>query len=85
MHGYSCNLSGPSIIKPTIFSILDINECEDANGGCEHNCTNLEGGYECTCLGELIVDIDGRSCVCFDGFALNDNMTCEGWFIYIYI
>ena len=30
-------------------SSLDINECKQGNGGCEHTCTNTIGSYYCTC------------------------------------
>ena len=28
---------------------LDIDECSDNNGGCDHNCVNRAGSYHCTC------------------------------------
>ena len=44
--------------------IIDIDECETANGGCEHNCINIPNSYECACS---------------DGFALKtDQKTCQG-------
>ncbi len=42
---------------------VDIDECVVLNGGCEHNCTNQEGSYECSCR---------------DGFALENTKDCEG-------
>ena len=27
-----------------------------------HNCANLEGSYECSCLEGFVLEIDGRSC-----------------------
>ena len=32
-----------------LFRYTDINECLDGNGGCEHNCTNTDGSYLCSC------------------------------------
>ena len=29
--------------------IVDINECNVNNGGCEHTCTNTVGSYNCSC------------------------------------
>ena len=29
--------------------IVDINECNVNNGGCEHSCTNTVGSYTCSC------------------------------------
>jgi len=47
-----------------LFPSIDINECDDNNGGCEQICTNTDGSFQCDC----------RS-----GFTLNnDGMTCDG-------
>lgn len=48
----------------------DRNECEEANGGCEQQCVNLLGSYNCTCYPGF-------------GFVPHDNMTCEGEGSYI--
>ena len=42
----------------------DIDECVEGFDGCDHNCTNTNGSYFCTCL---------------DGYELQtDNHTCTG-------
>ena len=42
----------------------DIDECERGTDGCDHNCTNTDGSYYCTCM---------------DGYELeSDNHTCAG-------
>ena len=42
---------------------VDVDDCDTLNGGCDHNCLNLEGSFECSCR---------------DGFALGeDSMSCE--------
>ena len=46
------------------FPRLDVNECDIANAGCQQLCINSDGSYDC---------------VCFEGYAFNENMTCEGW------
>ena len=33
----------------TIFLYIDINECNQGNGGCEHNCTDTVGSFSCSC------------------------------------
>lgn len=43
--------------------ILDINECAAANGGCEQNCTNSIGSYNCSCISGYDLDPE-------------NNMTC---------
>ena len=48
----------------TFFLSTDIDECEDANGDCEHLCTNTFGSFRCSCD---------------EGFRLMEDMsTCQG-------
>lgn len=42
--------------------LLDVDECQDNNGGCQQICVNTMGSYECQCK---------------EGFFLSDNQhTC---------
>lgn len=42
--------------------MVDVDECQDNNGGCQHICVNTMGSYECQCK---------------EGFFLSDNQhTC---------
>ena len=45
------------------YTAIDIDECSVNNGGCEHNCTNTEGSFVCSCV---------------EGYSLERNMFCEG-------
>lgn len=40
----------------------DIDECMIMNGGCDTQCTNSEGSYECSCSEGYALMPDGRSC-----------------------
>ena len=50
---------------------LDINECDMNNGGCQHNCTDDDPGYICSCD-------DGY-------FLLADNHSCDGNLLFCHI
>jgi len=39
----------------------DINEC-NGNHECDHNCTNNEGSFVCSCDDGYLLQGDGRSC-----------------------
>ena len=41
----------------------DIDECSDSNGGCDQQCLNLEGSYEC---------------LCEEGYSLISTILCMG-------
>ena len=42
--------------------LLDINECEHNNGGCEEGCINTVGSYSCTCGPSQKLENNGRNC-----------------------
>ena len=50
-------------MAPLLYTVIDIDECSVNNGGCEHNCTNTEGSFVCSCV---------------EGYSLERNMFCEG-------
>ena len=56
----SLELSAHIICNISIQYVSDVNECNVSNGGCEHNCTNSEGSYECSCLPNFNLSLDGR-------------------------
>ncbi|XP_077999583.1 tolloid-like protein 1 [Glandiceps talaboti] len=41
---------------------MDVDECENNNGGCEHICTNIIGSYNCTCRNGFMLHENGHSC-----------------------
>ena len=45
------------------FHLSDENECERRNGGCEHDCTNNEGSFTCSCRKGWKLGPDERSCL----------------------
>ena len=46
------------------FFRLDKDECQEKNGGCDHDCVNLIGGYTCKCRSGYMVDKnDKHKCV----------------------
>ena len=50
LSGKSCNGIYILYICPGCIKIIvDINECNVNNGGCEHSCTNTVGSYTCSC------------------------------------
>ena len=40
----------------------DIDECATNNGGCEHNCTNAIGSFNCSCGTGYELDGNGLNC-----------------------
>ena len=47
-----------------ISTFIDIDECNNNNGGCSHTCFNTPGSFFCDCN---------------DGYSLDNNeMTCSG-------
>lgn len=46
----------------TLFLLLDINECEISNGGCQDVCINTIGSFVCNCSDGKGLNEDGRTC-----------------------
>ena len=44
--------------------IVDINECNSNNGGCNQNCINENGSFHCECDIGYTLDDDGLRCTC---------------------
>lgn len=44
-------------------TVLDINECDIANGGCQHNCVNTNSSYYCACQTGYVLDYDNATCL----------------------
>ena len=43
-------------------NILDSNECNTMNGGCEHSCSNTIGSFVCSCFAGYELDTNDRNC-----------------------
>ena len=50
------------IIPALYFNLIDNNECNTDNGGCDHTCTNTPGSYTCSCNTGYSLDLDNRGC-----------------------
>ena len=46
----------------TYISHSDIDECVDGTDGCDHNCTNTDGSYYCTCMDGYELESDYHTC-----------------------
>lgn len=44
-----------------MFINTDIDECKESST-CQHNCTNLQGSFECACATGYTLENDGISC-----------------------
>ena len=42
--------------------MIDVNECQTNGGGCEHNCSNTVGSFECLCQQGFSLASDGLQC-----------------------
>ena len=60
-------LSSRYVVLLSILSCIslptDINECEQNNAGCEQDCTNFDGGYNCTCGSQYALATDLHNCL----------------------
>ena len=45
-----------------LFGIIDIDECTADTDGCEQQCMNTLGSFECQCSSGYVLSSDGRTC-----------------------
>lgn len=60
--------------------LLDINECESLNGGCEHICENIPGTYRCSCYKGWRRNLSKLGS-CED---INECLLNNGMFLYLF-
>ena len=53
--------------------VKDINEC-NGNHACDHNCTNVDGSYICSCDPGYELQSDSRSCEGFTEWLVDSYM-----------
>ena len=46
--------------------LIDVDECLESNGGCDHNCTNSEGSFQCSCRSGYHLAVDNLNCLDID-------------------
>ena len=52
------------MININIFlTITDHNECGENNGGCSHECVNMQGTYRCECPTGYTLQPNKRDCI----------------------
>ncbi|KAI6658474.1 hypothetical protein LOD99_15274 [Oopsacas minuta] len=73
LSGCGCNLGLQ--MSETCTKCIDINECEIDNGGCQQNCENSIGSYECSCYSGFDW-VDFSQCVDINE-CQQDNGECE--------
>ncbi|KAK3754518.1 hypothetical protein QZH41_006877 [Actinostola sp. cb2023] len=61
-----------------LFIHEDINECYDQNGGCQQECSNKRGSYECVCRKGYRRDTnDPTKCIDINECKVHNNGGCE--------
>ena len=50
------------VFPSTLIITLDTNQCTTGNGGCDHTCTDLIPGRECSCDDGYVLESDGKTC-----------------------
>ena len=56
-----------------------MDECDENNGGCEGDCSNFDGGYECTCPPGHVLSDNRHTC----NGNQNNRMLRVQWFTYL--
>ena len=76
-HAHDDNMLGV-VLSYMIF--IDVDECQTDNGGCNQTCTNTQGSYVCSCIGQYTLDDDQHGCIGI----VHDNNIQEFGFFFIF-
>lgn len=76
---YYCSCNAGYMLATDGIGCEDVNECAFNNGGCAHNCLNVDGGFSCSCNNGYQLREDGASCglVCYTCFDALSNDECQ--------
>ena len=75
-------------------SCVDVDECAEANGGCDDLCINSPGSFSCACNSGFMLLMDGKQCKDigkrhalkkYDQFTLNTSCFCGSTTINLFI
>ena len=79
MHWSESNSFNSQLCK-LLSIITDTDECVVGTHNCDHDCTNTDGSYTCSCNDGLILQPDGHSCQCGGVLtATSGSFQTEGW------
>ena len=62
--------------------LQELDECKFTNHGCQHECINTLGSYQCACFAGYELQVDGRTCEGLFAFGL---CTCIWQIVYVHI
>ncbi|MBN3299006.1 OIT3 protein, partial [Amia calva] len=71
-----CQCASGTTLGPDGQTCLDVNECEQGNGGCAEVCVNMKGSHRCECGVGRVLGTDRRSCQEIEG-CHNNNGGCS--------
>lgn len=50
------------VLTVFLFTAIDIDECLELNGGCQHSCEDTDGAYNCSCYDGFELSPEGHIC-----------------------
>ena len=62
--------------------LLDVNECEILNGGCEQTCTNTIGSYHCSCNTTALYKLHLDKHACDSKYTSQSVSRSVGWLVF---